>query len=689
VVEVPGLTAAGLKTAPPPAANAKVYTAGNALGSGVAVREGVYTSTTPEAWKGQWSFLRFSAPASPGNSGGPLLDEQGRVLGIVTRKSENENLNYALPWSEVDLSPVARVDELYLYGFPLAPDRLPVENHREWPLPLSTEALRAQLVALAREGQGGASVRMREALVPGFEVWNDSRYVTLPGFLEKTETGTWEVGVAADSKSTKIGTNGQLRFADRYGDTVLSLKVPSEARPVTLAQDPKALFDLLLSGYAISRTVGGKSIRILSFGTPAFVKTFEDHSGRVWTLSRFDDPDLDYSELLLWLPTPSGGVGLLKGLSHPTSLGLEVDFEAMADFVLVTHEGTLAQWGDFLDHPELVPRLFRPWSLYWKADQRFALETPDFRWTFGKPTARINDQSLVSVETGYFPASPRPVWGLGSVLYAGEGDYRDYLAFNRSPAPVDQDDQATKNGWKTLLKRGGSFDGVPYDTKERSVVRSVLFPPATSTETVPFAYWQSINAALGDKALLRSRLKGTEESFASPGEAAPGGEAPKVKGATLLDAIRYNDKDLFQQFLSDKTSLGSLDRVGPGPKGLDHARSRSAFGKRHAVPTDPRAHRQRPGQGHRARLDAVAFRRRVAARTGDRRVGRPKGPGRRRDGRRVHRADAGPQAGRRLGGSAQGRRADRAEVQHGLDGHGGCASVWPRSRGSGSPEPRV
>ena len=74
-----------------------VFAVGNALGEGVVVRDGLLTSLTPEARDGKWKWLRFSAAASPGNSGGPLLDSHGSVIGIVSRKSPNENLNYALP----------------------------------------------------------------------------------------------------------------------------------------------------------------------------------------------------------------------------------------------------------------------------------------------------------------------------------------------------------------------------------------------------------------------------------------------------------------------------------------------------------------------------------------------------------------------------------------------------------------
>ena len=86
-------------------ANDKVFAVGNALGDGIIVRDGLYTSDTPEEEDGRWKWLRFSAAASPGNSGGPLVDREGRVIGVVLRKSQNENLNFALPIAEVLKAP--------------------------------------------------------------------------------------------------------------------------------------------------------------------------------------------------------------------------------------------------------------------------------------------------------------------------------------------------------------------------------------------------------------------------------------------------------------------------------------------------------------------------------------------------------------------------------------------------------
>lgn len=51
------------------------------------------------------NYYQISAPVNPGNSGGPLTDREGAVLGIVTLKSEGvENVGFAIPLANLDLS---------------------------------------------------------------------------------------------------------------------------------------------------------------------------------------------------------------------------------------------------------------------------------------------------------------------------------------------------------------------------------------------------------------------------------------------------------------------------------------------------------------------------------------------------------------------------------------------------------
>jgi S1-C subfamily serine protease len=74
----------------------KIYVIGHPEGLNFSISNGI-VSRTPGR-----DILQISAPVSPGNSGGPVYDELGNLLGVVTSKvarsadPEAENLNFAI-----------------------------------------------------------------------------------------------------------------------------------------------------------------------------------------------------------------------------------------------------------------------------------------------------------------------------------------------------------------------------------------------------------------------------------------------------------------------------------------------------------------------------------------------------------------------------------------------------------------
>ncbi|MGB9435585.1 MAG: trypsin-like peptidase domain-containing protein [Candidatus Acidiferrum sp.] len=73
-----------------------VVAIGSPLGLENSVSDGIVSGFREDS-KGR-SWVQTTAPASHGNSGGPLLTMDGKVAGIVTWKaSEGENVNFAVP----------------------------------------------------------------------------------------------------------------------------------------------------------------------------------------------------------------------------------------------------------------------------------------------------------------------------------------------------------------------------------------------------------------------------------------------------------------------------------------------------------------------------------------------------------------------------------------------------------------
>ena len=67
----------------------------NIMGSEIKVTDGIISSLS--GFNNDYDYYQVSAAVQPGNSGGPLFDSQGNLIGIITAKySQGENVSYAL-----------------------------------------------------------------------------------------------------------------------------------------------------------------------------------------------------------------------------------------------------------------------------------------------------------------------------------------------------------------------------------------------------------------------------------------------------------------------------------------------------------------------------------------------------------------------------------------------------------------
>src|SRR5579872_784099 len=233
-----------------------VFAVGNALGEGVVVRDGLLTSETPEEKDGRWKWLRFSAAASPGNSGGPLLDASGRVIGIVRAKSPNENLNYALPIGRVlDAPEQAAFDLRYSIRLPTARDSQVATVKTQFPLPKSfaefAQTYRDLILRTTRLEQERLASSLADKLFPKGKSGKLLATVydsALPSFVQQTETDAWDAVAASDTTDQDLPGKGLISTGAALGVQVFHLRRPDHAADGKFYADPGAFMDLLLKG---------------------------------------------------------------------------------------------------------------------------------------------------------------------------------------------------------------------------------------------------------------------------------------------------------------------------------------------------------------------------------------------------------------------------------------------------------
>lgn len=81
----------------------EVVAIGNPLGLELTVSNGILSGIRTSKQQGG-KFLQTTAPISPGSSGGPLFNMEGKVVGITTLYLKGgENLNFAIPINDVKL----------------------------------------------------------------------------------------------------------------------------------------------------------------------------------------------------------------------------------------------------------------------------------------------------------------------------------------------------------------------------------------------------------------------------------------------------------------------------------------------------------------------------------------------------------------------------------------------------------
>ncbi|MEM7012811.1 MAG: transglutaminase family protein [Verrucomicrobiota bacterium] len=143
-----------------------VIALGNPRGLKHSVVEGVVSAIREDVNEGPFPMIQIAMPVEQGNSGGPILDLQGRVLGVVTLKSMiTENLGFAMPINALQIlrdkpNPMP-MDRWATIGA-LDPKQWTPKMGANW----SQRAGRIQVKGVG-EGFGGRSVLFSEQETPG------------------------------------------------------------------------------------------------------------------------------------------------------------------------------------------------------------------------------------------------------------------------------------------------------------------------------------------------------------------------------------------------------------------------------------------------------------------------------------------------------------------------------------------
>lgn len=458
-----------------------VFSAGNAQGEGIAYRAGQVASFTPEREYGQWKDIRFTSPASPGNSGGPLLDLQGKVVGLIVKKNQSENYNIAIPIHEMDN--LGNKAEFHLRNVVTGIYGVNDTVTKDWfftmeGLPASVEDIGIRAQDDLNDHWGKLNAELNEKVkgrnYPEGERFRD--YLRnqpvikgLAPLIPGKDFSKWKVSSGYGEKVPITESQNVFRGSGIFADLHVTVEKPAGTSLKEFLDSPKKVMDDLLKAVSMHRKVGMEKVPVTSLGEPAEKKIIKDKLGRKWITSLWNLPYDDMFVYSSCLAYPKGVICLVdKRKNSSRKFGyFNSIHDGYSEFV-VGYEGEVDDWDEYFSLPDsYLPELFKDTELVRK-ENNLRLKTDAFSIDFSSD--EISGDSSIHFHMGY---SNTKLLAEDIVLFelfpvkGAKSHYRVQPFYE--PGLIHSDKYKSK--WDEVVSGTGRFSGKAVNEDGQKVIR--------------------------------------------------------------------------------------------------------------------------------------------------------------------------------------------------------------------------
>ena len=473
-----------------------VFAVGNAYGEGIVMRQGELIGTYPEPEDGKFNLLKSSSDVNFGNSGGPLIDGQANVIGIVIQRKDN--IAYSLPVSEVKKGADKGIFHVRMnFGFTLLPEKTIVKDFDdELPLPkgykeikkLFNERFKKFYVATMDEllkGQGkGMFPEGEESLIPLFD-FTDSYFLQV-NYLSK-DNNKWTIS-NIEYKETKIHGNGVVRMANPDKRLLfIDISRPDDVSLQDMLNNPKVGMKLVLEGQSITRDFGDVKTRILSLGDPIATEYHTDTYGRKWRLCTWILEYSDEAVISCATPTPEGMSAVVFVCETSEIEFWKYDALKLLDYVQLSYYGSLTDWKEFLTNNKLLPKALSNVKLSYLANKNLQLKAGAFSINVGNDIIAINDDVRMGINFGYVKKVSGTEWAIRRVMFS-ENQRDNYFVLINWFAPDNRLPKDYLNYWSSMVNAEHPYTMKPFSSDNTTKVAAVVKKIGNSPDTINKLY---------------------------------------------------------------------------------------------------------------------------------------------------------------------------------------------------------
>ena len=488
-----------LKMGATPGTNTTVFSAAYELGDGLVVRSGILTSKTDEITNSEWKWLRFSNAAAPKTSGGPLINQNGEILGIIVPQPNIDPLTYALPFSEVkEIAPhTGEVIHHFDYTMPsMSKKKFAHKFYHEVSLPKNLEIIQKTL----RTGFLRYRFEIAEHLVPHFGAKGNMGFLYSSGSSDILSSGTvpafplvvglpngnkWVFQQPQNIYEENLDDGGGILFGGMMGTLFAVVKKPDNIPFDKFCLESSNYIDYMLMVNEITRTVAGEAVPIMSFGKALKVDNYQDAQGRTWYIDYWNLPFADSMAVSYALPLPEGIFVMLAIADTDTVTALSckaLEFEA--DCVYPRYVSTVKNWKDFLDFLKKSQTTYPPFDnlTLSLSNGKFSMKSPVISADIDKSTFEITDKTTLGLGVAFELKDnvlQQKVRSLELYTNRKKEGYK-YVHFSENIKPASDARQEALSLWKQKINKGTPYTATPYNQGDFTFYDEIIFENGTT-----------------------------------------------------------------------------------------------------------------------------------------------------------------------------------------------------------------
>ena len=467
-----------------------VFTAGNALGEGIVFRKGSVSSFTFEDIDGKWKNIRYDAPASPGNSGGPLLTIDGEVAGIVTMKTQNENLNFALPITEYWNVPSDKT-EIY------SPGMGEIESGKEllytWkfssklPEKLSAvvAAVQKSFIDTAFEKRDEFTEKFANELFPNapeLQAYLKSQAnLYMLSIIDKDPNDKWVNYTAQNSQKFQLQGKQNIYISSNdkiSGDYQFFIDKPEGISLKEFFETPRLYMDPFIRSIKLHRVVGSSEVEITSLGEPFEQNIWHDKYGRSWLTASWHIKFNNRYLFAYCLTAPSGLACSVQNNDYILHEYFKRAYKMNTHRMMLSYMGTIDKWQEFMDlPPKYVPYFIKKkLAIHAGGDNTLTLDGTFVSATFNEIKNIGNTQLFVGVEV-----NPAKLDELIVTKFAvkPDKDSENVFFIDQYYSPAQESSEEYKAIWDKLINRAAPY----HDTLFQQGIHYTLYKVLSDNES--------------------------------------------------------------------------------------------------------------------------------------------------------------------------------------------------------------